>query len=260
MPLKPDALTCPSKMPDASKSSAMDCLSGTHGAQLAVDATIVSRDGQPRAGAKSRPGVALAHAAQRKRRHTYPELGQARRCPVPGLAAHCRHIRHRCGPRARPHSECSRPSVTPPTREGATPAPSSHAPHVIMLPRKPSFSEAANLLFHLNFAANSGSARHAFTSSLLEQPLAGIADSEGDEASRPLYCAKWVGHCVKRTQEQSAILHCLTRRHIPNQTTSYKDLFCLAPILRVGKLAWEAARKHRVGPSGSQPRLYCGLA
>ena len=54
-----------------------------HGAQLAVDATIVSpvgRTGEPRAGADARPALALDQAAQRKRRHTYPELERARRC------------------------------------------------------------------------------------------------------------------------------------------------------------------------------------
>ena len=53
-----------------------------HGAQLAVDATIVSpvaRSGAAQAGAAERPGRALANAAQRKRR-TYPELVRARRC------------------------------------------------------------------------------------------------------------------------------------------------------------------------------------
>ena len=54
-----------------------------HGAQLAVDATLVSpltREGQPQPAADAQPGVALARAAQRKRRHTYPELLRARRC------------------------------------------------------------------------------------------------------------------------------------------------------------------------------------
>ena len=54
-----------------------------HGAQLAVDATLVSpltRKGQPQPAADAQPGVALARAAQRKRRHTYPELLRARRC------------------------------------------------------------------------------------------------------------------------------------------------------------------------------------
>ena len=54
-----------------------------HGAQLAVDATIVSpvgRTGEPRAGADARPALALDQAAQRKRRHTYPEFKRARRC------------------------------------------------------------------------------------------------------------------------------------------------------------------------------------
>ena len=54
-----------------------------HGAQLAVDATIVSpvgRTGEPRAGADTRPALALDQAAQHKRRQTYPELERARRC------------------------------------------------------------------------------------------------------------------------------------------------------------------------------------
>ena len=56
-----------------------------HGAQLAVDATLVSpltRDGQPQPAANAQPGIALARAEQRKRRHTYPELFRARRCPL----------------------------------------------------------------------------------------------------------------------------------------------------------------------------------
>ena len=54
-----------------------------HGAQLAVDATLVSpltRDGSPQSAADAQPGVSLARAAQRKRRHTYPELLRAHRC------------------------------------------------------------------------------------------------------------------------------------------------------------------------------------
>ena len=54
-----------------------------HGAQLAVDATVVSpvtRAGEARANADARPGLALDQAAQRKRRHIYPELEGARRC------------------------------------------------------------------------------------------------------------------------------------------------------------------------------------
>ena len=54
-----------------------------HGAQLAVDATIVSpvtRAGEARANADTRPGLAHDQTAQRKRRHTYPELERARRC------------------------------------------------------------------------------------------------------------------------------------------------------------------------------------
>eukprot|EP00439_Symbiodinium_sp_Y106_P082067 s351_g21.t1 len=54
-----------------------------HGAQLAVDATLVSpltrtacRSPQP----MGNRAVALARAVQRKRRHTYPELLRARRC------------------------------------------------------------------------------------------------------------------------------------------------------------------------------------
>jgi hypothetical protein len=53
-----------------------------HGAQLAIDATIVSPvtgRGEAQAGAAEHPGRALANAAQRKRR-TYPELVRARRC------------------------------------------------------------------------------------------------------------------------------------------------------------------------------------
>ena len=53
-----------------------------HGAQLAIDATIVSpvtRAGMPQPGADSRPGAAVQAAARRKRRQTYPELASARR-------------------------------------------------------------------------------------------------------------------------------------------------------------------------------------
>ena len=54
-----------------------------HGAQLAVDATLVSpvtREGLPQAGAATHPGSALRNAARRKRRQTYPELDRSRRC------------------------------------------------------------------------------------------------------------------------------------------------------------------------------------
>ena len=52
-----------------------------HGAQLALDATIVSpvtRAGEPQPGADTRPGAVPA-AARRKRRQIYPELASARR-------------------------------------------------------------------------------------------------------------------------------------------------------------------------------------
>ena len=54
-----------------------------HGAQLAVDATLVSpltRDGRPHDGADARPGWAFRNAARREQRQTYPELGHCRRC------------------------------------------------------------------------------------------------------------------------------------------------------------------------------------
>ena len=54
-----------------------------HGSQLAVDATIVSpltRQGEAHPHADVQPGRAVTNAARRKRHHTYPELGQARRC------------------------------------------------------------------------------------------------------------------------------------------------------------------------------------
>ena len=54
-----------------------------HGAQLAVDTTCVSpvtRSGEPRQGADSRPGLARQLAARRKRRDTYPELSRSQRC------------------------------------------------------------------------------------------------------------------------------------------------------------------------------------
>ena len=54
-----------------------------HGAQLAVDATLVSpvtRDGRPHDGADHHPGWAVRNAARRKRRQTYPEIDRSRRC------------------------------------------------------------------------------------------------------------------------------------------------------------------------------------
>ena len=54
-----------------------------HGAQLAVDTTCVSpvtRSGELRQGADSRPGLALQLAARRKRRDTYPEMSRSQRC------------------------------------------------------------------------------------------------------------------------------------------------------------------------------------
>ena len=54
-----------------------------HGAQLAVDATLVSpfsRDGRPHPGTETQPGVAVRTADRRKRRQTYPELDCGRRC------------------------------------------------------------------------------------------------------------------------------------------------------------------------------------
>ena len=54
-----------------------------HGAQLALDATIVSpvtRSGDPHPRADTQPGWAVDNAARRKRRDTYPELTRARRC------------------------------------------------------------------------------------------------------------------------------------------------------------------------------------
>ena len=55
------------------------------GAQAAVDTTLVSpltRDGAPRPGAHRMAGSAVAAAANRKRRETYPELAVARRCKL----------------------------------------------------------------------------------------------------------------------------------------------------------------------------------
>ena len=54
-----------------------------HGAQLAVDATLVSpvtRDGRPHDGADNHPGWAVRNAVRRKRRQTYPEIDRSRRC------------------------------------------------------------------------------------------------------------------------------------------------------------------------------------
>ena len=58
-------------------------LSLWHGAQQAVDATIVSpvtRVGDAQPGADVHPGRAVDCAARRKRRQTYPEFVRARRC------------------------------------------------------------------------------------------------------------------------------------------------------------------------------------
>ena len=59
-----------------------------HGAQVAVDVTLVcpiQRDGCPRPGADTEPGLALAQAEERKSR-TYPEFGQQGRCKLVVLA------------------------------------------------------------------------------------------------------------------------------------------------------------------------------
>ena len=59
-----------------------------HGAQVAVDVTLVSpiqRDGCPRPGADTEPGLALTQAEERKRR-TYPEFGRQGRCRLVVLA------------------------------------------------------------------------------------------------------------------------------------------------------------------------------
>ena len=55
-----------------------------HGAQLALDDTIVSpvtRAGEPQPGADTRPGTAVHAAARRKRRQTYAELASATGAP-----------------------------------------------------------------------------------------------------------------------------------------------------------------------------------
>ena len=54
-----------------------------HGAQLAIDATLVSplhRTGEPRPRAATEPGVTLHQAARRKRTQTYPEFQSSTRC------------------------------------------------------------------------------------------------------------------------------------------------------------------------------------
>ena len=54
-----------------------------HGAQLAVDCTLVSplrRDGTARRHAEVTPGAALRAAQRRKRRYVYPELIRSQRC------------------------------------------------------------------------------------------------------------------------------------------------------------------------------------
>ena len=59
-----------------------------HGAQVAVDVRLVcpiQRDGYPRPGADTEPGLALTQAEERKSR-TYPEFGQQGRCKLVVLA------------------------------------------------------------------------------------------------------------------------------------------------------------------------------
>ena len=63
-----------------------------HGAQVAVDVTLVSpiqRDPCPRPGAEAEPGLAIAQAEERKRR-TYPEFGHQARCRLVVLALEVR--------------------------------------------------------------------------------------------------------------------------------------------------------------------------
>ena len=60
-----------------------------HGAQVAVDTTLVSplrSDGAPRPHADQEEGVALREARRKKRRHTYPELRRSQRCRLVVLA------------------------------------------------------------------------------------------------------------------------------------------------------------------------------
>ena len=62
-----------------------------HGAQLAVDATIVSpvgRTGEPRAGADVRPALALDQPARRKRHPTYPPTCTRNSCAC-GPTCYC---------------------------------------------------------------------------------------------------------------------------------------------------------------------------
>ena len=73
---------CRSATPEGSRSCAKACPSGTELSSPSM------RHWSPRSRARAsrspladaQPGVALARAAQRKRRHTYPELLRARRC------------------------------------------------------------------------------------------------------------------------------------------------------------------------------------
>ena len=54
-----------------------------HGAQVAVDATLVSpvgRNGLPRRRADAHPGATVQEAARRKRTQTYPEFYKSPRC------------------------------------------------------------------------------------------------------------------------------------------------------------------------------------
>eukprot|EP00439_Symbiodinium_sp_Y106_P065954 s1280_g10.t1 len=69
---------CPSNAPSPASASVCSGLPLWHGAQLAVDAALVSpvtRDGRPHDGADHHPGWAV-----RKRRQTYPEIARSRRC------------------------------------------------------------------------------------------------------------------------------------------------------------------------------------
>ena len=85
-----------------------------HGAQVAVDVTLVcpiQRDGCPRPGADTEPGLALTQAEERKSR-TYPEFGQQGRCKLVVLAL---EVGGRCDPNVPSSFSVGERLLRPPT-------------------------------------------------------------------------------------------------------------------------------------------------
>ena len=133
-----------------------------HGAQLAVDATLVSpvmRAGEPQTRADVEPGRAVSSAAECKRRYTYPEITRARRCRlvVVGL-----EVGGSLAPRRRHSSASSHGTALLPCRPGCA-----------RLPNPPGFPDGQRywLLPH------NGHMPAPCSSS--ELPLAGEGNGEG---------------------------------------------------------------------------------